>query len=124
MRALPGHRHILLPLSRTFVASGTTVYGINTGFGALAQTAIPAGQLAELQRRLVLSHSVGVGALLPDPVVRLIITLKIVGLARGHSGVRPAVIQALLGLLAPASCRAFPPRARSARRAIWRRSPI
>ena len=81
------------------VTSGQTVYGINTGFGALAQTTIPAGQLAELQRRLVLSHSVGVGALLPDEIVRLVIGLKIVGLARGYSGVRPVVIEALLALL-------------------------
>jgi histidine ammonia-lyase len=81
------------------VSSGATVYGINTGFGALAQTAIPTHQLAELQRRLVLSHSVGVGDLLPDDVVRLIIALKIVGLARGHSGVRPVVIESLLALL-------------------------
>jgi histidine ammonia-lyase len=81
------------------LAAGTTVYGINTGFGSLAQTTIPPGQLAELQRRLVLSHSVGVGDALPDDVVRLIIALKIVGLARGFSGVRPAVIDALFGLL-------------------------
>ena len=72
---------------------------VNTGFGALAQTTIPDGRLAELQRRLVLSHSVGVGALLPDHCVRLVIALKIVGLARGFSGVRPVVIEALLGLL-------------------------
>jgi histidine ammonia-lyase len=84
---------------QNIVASGQTVYGINTGFGALAQTVIPAGQLAELQRRLVLSHSVGVGDLLPDAIVRLMIALKIVGLARGHSGVRPVVINALLALL-------------------------
>ena len=81
------------------VASGRTVYGVNTGFGALAQTTIPNERLAELQRRLVLSHSVGVGAHLPDPIVRLVIALKIVGLARGHSGVRPVVIEALLALL-------------------------
>jgi histidine ammonia-lyase len=81
------------------VASGQTVYGVNTGFGALAQTVIPANKLAELQRRLVLSHSVGVGDHLPEPIVRLIIALKIVGLARGHSGVRPIVIDSLLALL-------------------------
>jgi histidine ammonia-lyase len=81
------------------VAAGKTVYGINTGFGALAQTAIPTAMLAELQRRLVLSHSVGVGELLSDAIVRLVIALKITGLARGHSGVRPEVIEALLGLL-------------------------
>jgi histidine ammonia-lyase len=77
------------------VTEGRTVYGINTGFGALAQTSIPTPQLAELQRRLVLSHSVGVGALLDDDIVRLIINLKILGLARGFSGVRPVVIEQL-----------------------------
>jgi histidine ammonia-lyase len=77
------------------VESGRTVYGINTGFGILAQTSIPPEKLAELQRRLVLSHSAGVGPLLPDTIVRLIMALKINGLARGYSGVRPVVIQAL-----------------------------
>ena len=71
------------------INGGRTVYGVNTGFGSLAQTTIPNERLAELQRRLVLSHSVGVGDLLPDSVVRLVIALKIVGLARGFSGVRP-----------------------------------
>ena len=77
------------------VNEGRTVYGINTGFGALAQTSIPTEKLAELQRRLVLSHSVGVGALLDADIVRLIIGLKILGLARGFSGVRVAVIEQL-----------------------------
>jgi histidine ammonia-lyase len=81
------------------VLSGRTVYGINTGFGLLAQTSIPGEKLAELQLRLVLSHSAGVGALLPDAIVRLIMALKIVGLARGFSGVRPVVIEALLRFL-------------------------
>ncbi len=81
------------------VASGRTVYGINTGFGLLAQTSIPEDKLAELQRRLVLSHAAGVGPLLPDETVRLIMILKIVGLARGFSGVRPAVIHALQACL-------------------------
>ncbi len=81
------------------VASGRTVYGINTGFGLLAQTSIPVGQLAELQRRLVLSHSAGVGRLMPPAIVRLIMALKVVGLARGYSGVRPAVIKQILAFL-------------------------
>jgi histidine ammonia-lyase len=81
------------------VAENRTVYGVNTGFGSLAQTTIPNHKLAELQRRLVLSHSVGVGDLLPDAIVRLMIALKITGLSRGFSGVRPIVIQALLSLL-------------------------
>ncbi len=81
------------------VASGRTVYGINTGFGLLAQTSIPTERLAELQRRLVLSHAAGVGASLPVDIVRLIMALKVVGLARGLSGVRPAVIDQVLGFL-------------------------
>ncbi len=81
------------------LAANRVVYGINTGFGALATTTIAPDRLAELQRRLVLSHSAGVGALLPAGIVRLIIALKIVGLARGFSGVRPLVVQALHRLL-------------------------
>jgi histidine ammonia-lyase len=81
------------------LAQNRTVYGINTGFGALATTTIPPQQLAELQRRLVLSHSVGVGPLLSNHIVRLIIALKITGLARGYSGVRPVVIESLHNLL-------------------------
>jgi histidine ammonia-lyase len=72
------------------------VYGINTGFGKLASTKIAHDRLAELQRNLVLSHSVGTGDALPD-VVRLVLATKAVSLARGHSGMRPAV-DALLAL--------------------------
>ena len=78
---------------------GDTVYGVNTGFGLLAHTRIDADQLEELQRNLVLSHSVGVGPNLDDAVVRLLIVLKIAGLCRGHSGVRPQLVQALCHLL-------------------------
>ena len=81
------------------VAAGAPVYGINTGFGKLAQTHIPDDQLELLQRNLVLSHSVGVGALLADEVVRLVMLLKIASLARGYSGVRPAVVEAMMALL-------------------------
>ena len=72
------------------------VYGINTGFGKLASTKIAHDRLAELQRNLVLSHSVGDA--LPDGVVRLILATKAVSLARGHSGIRPAIVDALLAL--------------------------
>jgi len=81
------------------VASGKTVYGINTGFGLLAQTRIPAAQLADLQRNLILSHSCGLGDPLPRNTVRLMIALKLIGLGRGHSGVRREVIDALMALL-------------------------
>ncbi len=81
------------------VASGETVYGVNTGFGLLANTRIPAERLAELQRNLILSHSCGLGDPLSRHVVRLMIVLKILGLGRGYSGVRPGVIEALQALL-------------------------
>jgi histidine ammonia-lyase len=81
------------------VASGETVYGVNTGFGLLANTRIPPERLAELQKNLILSHSCGLGDMLPRSVVRLMIVLKLLGLGRGYSGVRPLVIDALQGLL-------------------------
>jgi histidine ammonia-lyase len=81
------------------VASGETVYGVNTGFGLLANTRIPNERLAELQTNLILSHSAGLGDPLPRHVTRLMIVLKLLGLGRGHSGVRPLVIDALQALL-------------------------
>src|SRR5208282_1097274 len=81
------------------IAEGRIVYGVNTGFGLLARTHIDAARLAEMQRGLVLSHSAGTGAPLDDAVVRLTLLLKIAALARGHSGVRYQVVEALLKLL-------------------------
>ncbi len=71
------------------------VYGINTGFGELARVRIPKDKLTELQRNLVLSHATGTGENLGDKTVRLILTLKVLGLARGFSGVRWVVIDRL-----------------------------
>jgi histidine ammonia-lyase len=84
---------------RQVIESGRTVYGVNTGFGLLANTRVAADQLRQLQRNLVLSHAAGVGPLLPEDVVRLTIVLKIVSLSRGASGVRPEVVRALCALL-------------------------
>ncbi len=81
------------------VAKGEPAYGINTGFGKLANTHIPTHQLEALQRNLVLSHSAGVGRPLADEVVRLILILKVASLARGRSGVRPVIVESLLRLL-------------------------
>jgi histidine ammonia-lyase len=75
------------------------VYGVNTGFGKLASTRIAPAQIEELQRRLVLSHMCGIGAPLPDPVVRLVLALKAASLAQGHSGVARETIELLLTLL-------------------------
>src|SRR6185503_11740736 len=81
------------------VAGGETVYGVNTGFGLLANTRIPNDRLAELQTNLILSHSAGLGDPLPRHVTRLMIQLKLLGLGRGHSGVRPLIIDALQRLI-------------------------
>ncbi|EIF30501.1 histidine ammonia-lyase [Burkholderia sp. Ch1-1] len=81
------------------VADGKIVYGVNTGFGRLANTTIPAERIAELQRNLVLSHSVGTGEPMEDHVVGLIMALKAISLARGHSGVRPQVVLAIISML-------------------------
>ncbi|MDH4290272.1 MAG: histidine ammonia-lyase, partial [Aquincola sp.] len=71
-------------------------YGVNTGFGKLASTRIGAEDLATLQRNLIRSHSVGVGEPMAAPIVRLVLALKAASLARGHSGVRPLVIESLI----------------------------
>lgn len=74
------------------------VYGINTGFGSLANTHIDEDKLEDLQRSILLSHAAGTGELLPDEAVRLILALKINSLARGYSGVRLKTIEALIKL--------------------------
>jgi histidine ammonia-lyase len=74
------------------------VYGINTGFGSLANQTISPEHLKQLQRNIVLSHACGTGALLSDEIVSLILLLKINNLAQGYSGVRLELIEALLSL--------------------------
>ena len=81
------------------VRDGRVSYGINTGFGQLAQTVVPADRLLDLQKNLDHSHSAGVGEPLDDAVVRLTLVLKVASLARGRSGVRPVIVDALSRLL-------------------------
>ena len=81
------------------VAHGAPAYGINTGFGKLAKTHIPDHQLERLQTNLVRSHAVGTGPLLDGATVRLTLALKAASLARGYSGVRPELIDALVALV-------------------------
>ncbi len=81
-------------------AGGEALYGVNTGFGKLASTRIAPEGLAQLQLNLIRSHAAGTGPLLRAPVVRLVLALKAASLARGASGVRPEVVEALLALLA------------------------
>ncbi|MBC9205791.1 histidine ammonia-lyase [Roseomonas aerophila] len=81
------------------IASGEALYGVNTGFGKLASQRIGSADLAKLQLNLLRSHAAGIGSFMPEPVVRLILALKAMSLARGASAVRPVVVQTLLGLL-------------------------
>lgn len=76
-----------------------TVYGINTGFGLLANTKIADNELELLQRSIVLSHAAGIGELMDDNTVRLMITLKINSLSRGYSGIRLTVLEFFMQLL-------------------------
>jgi histidine ammonia-lyase len=80
-------------------AAGRPVYGVNTGFGALADVAIPHDQLAQLQVNLVRSHAAGVGAPLSTPEVRALIALRANVLAKGYSGIRLETVDALVALL-------------------------
>ena len=89
--------------SRTVVEKaledGKTYYGINTGFGILANKRIPKNQLVQLQRNLVLSHAVGVGYFIPKEICRLMLFLKIHGLGLGFSGVSTTTFKQLLNFL-------------------------
>ena len=80
------------------VASGEPAYGINTGFGRLSQTRIPADELEQLQTNIVLSHAAGTGPLLDDATVRLVLALKVASFASGYSGVRPLLVERLVEL--------------------------
>ena len=84
------------------------VYGINTGFGKLASKRIAPDQTALLQRNLIVSHCCGVGAATPEPIVRLMMALKIISLGRGASGVRRVVIEQLQAMLAAGICPLVP----------------
>jgi histidine ammonia-lyase len=82
------------------VARGEPVYGVNTGFGKLANARIDTGDLATLQRNIVLSHAAGVGEPSPVPVVRLMMALKLASLGQGASGVRVETVRLLEQMLA------------------------
>lgn len=101
----------LEPKWREVVASGAAivakaavgsvaVYGVNTGFGALARQRIAAEDTARLQRNLILSHCCGVGPATPPQIVNLMMALKLISLGRGASGVRTAVIDTLERMMA------------------------
>ncbi|HEX7277682.1 MAG TPA: histidine ammonia-lyase [Acidimicrobiales bacterium] len=81
------------------VDEGRTVYGVTTGFGALASTHIPAEQVAQVQYALVQSHAAGMGPDVDREVVRAMQLLKARTLAAGASGVRPVLVRAIVDLL-------------------------
>src|SRR5690349_3972189 len=74
-------------------------YGINTGFGTLAEVRIDKKDLRELQRNLILSHAAGVGAPLPLPEARVLLLLRCNVLAKGFSGIRPETLALALEML-------------------------
>ena len=81
------------------LAGGEPVYGISSGFGALANTTVPAGRRAALQRSLIRSHAAGMGPAVESEVVRAMMFLRARTLALGASGARPAVAESLVRLI-------------------------
>lgn len=81
------------------IEGGEQVYGVNTGFGLLANVRISNDELDVLQQNLIRSHAVGVGELLPDEIVRLIMVMKVKALAAGYSGVRTELVDAICALI-------------------------
>jgi histidine ammonia-lyase len=81
------------------IAKGEPIYGLNTGFGKLANVRIEGGDLAKLQRNIVLSHAAGVGEATPEPIARLMMALKLASLAQGASGVRLETLAMLEAML-------------------------
>jgi histidine ammonia-lyase len=111
-----GHTAVsLTPDSRTAIAAsraavdgavrrGRAIYGVTTGFGQLSDQIVPAAQAKQLQLSLVRSHASGAGPALSEEVVRGMILARANSLARGHSGVRPVVVESLLALLNRGLC--------------------
>jgi histidine ammonia-lyase len=81
------------------LSTGTPVYGISTGFGALVSNTVAPELQRHLQVNLLRSHAAGTGPELPGPVVRGAIAVRTNGLLLGHSGVRPLVVERLVALL-------------------------
>ncbi|MBK9075948.1 MAG: histidine ammonia-lyase [Flavobacteriales bacterium] len=78
--------------------SDAPIYGVNTGFGALHNTSIAKGDLAQLQKNLVMSHACGSGDPVPAEIVRAMLVLKVQNMAFGHSAVAPATVQRLVDM--------------------------
>ncbi|MEI8117368.1 MAG: histidine ammonia-lyase [Flavobacteriia bacterium] len=83
-------------LDQKMHGSDALIYGINTGFGSLCDTAISSNDLEALQRNLVLSHACGTGEEVPHELVKRMLLLKVFGLSKGNSGVQLATVERLL----------------------------
>ena len=83
-------------LDEKVAKSDRLIYGINTGFGSLCDTAISSEDLEQLQRNLVLSHACGMGERVPEEIVRRLLILKIMGLSHGASGVQLETVERLV----------------------------
>ncbi len=109
--------------SRAVVAAAirgdAPVYGVNTGFGALADTRVAERDLVRLQSAIIRSHAAAAGDPLDDAAVRAILLLRARTLAAGYSGVRPDLPARLIELLNLNLCRSSPARAPSGRRGTW-----
>ena len=81
---------------QSIVESGKTVYGINTGFGILANTAISAADTKLLQHKILQSHSVGVGKPIPKHIAKLMMILKVQSLAQGYSGIQLTTLERII----------------------------
>lgn len=82
-----------------WIAEGRVVYGMTTGFGEFANVLIPASDVETLQENLIISHSAGMGPLLPADVVRAMMILRINALAKGYSGIRISTVDALVAMV-------------------------
>jgi histidine ammonia-lyase len=83
-------------LDEKVAKSDRLIYGVNTGFGSLCDTAVSNDDLEQLQRNLVVSHACGMGERVPDEIVRRMLLLKIFGLSHGASGVQLATVERLV----------------------------
>jgi histidine ammonia-lyase len=91
--------HTRTQVERLLLPNAPNTYGVNTGFGALAEVRIENSDLAQLQLNLVRSHSTGVGNPFPTPIVRAMMLLRANVLTLGTSGVRPDVPELLIGMI-------------------------
>lgn len=86
-------------LVERWVESDEIIYGVTTGFGEFANVVIDRASIETLQTNLIRSHAVGAGEAMPQPVIRAMIALRANALAKGFSGIRVEVVEALLTLL-------------------------